>query len=190
MSVLKDNFFSGEGNTCVVTILLMCPVRKSWLYNCIIVPSKAFDSSTLAWIWELKNLSPLKLALSFPSCHKKDYFYQSCTFFDWKFSQKVICVIRLFICLFIVYFLILLLFLLKLEQPDFPPRLFHCSNATGRFEVDEINNFTQDDLEEDDIMILDTYDQVFVWIGKDSNQKERKDAFTFAKVSLSESTCF
>eukprot|EP00794_Sanderia_malayensis_P017326 gene17326-19059_t len=70
---------------------------------------------------------------------------------------------------------------LMLEEPDFPPRLFHCSNATGRFEVDEINNYTQDDLEEDDIMILDTYDQVFVWIGKDSNQKERKDAFTFAK---------
>ena len=48
--------------------------------------------------------------------------------------------------------------------------------------MEEINNYTQDDLEEDDIMILDTYDQVLVWIGKDSNQKERKDAFTFAQV--------
>jgi len=70
---------------------------------------------------------------------------------------------------------------LMLEEPDFPPRLFHCSNATGKFQVEEISNYTQDDLEEDDITILDTYDQVLVWIGKDSNQKERKDAFTFAQ---------
>lgn len=76
----------------------------------------------------------------------------------------------------------LLSFLFKYEESDFPPRLFHCSNATGRFEVEEIHNFTQNDLETDDIMILDTYDQVLVWVGKESNQKERKDAFTFAKV--------
>ena len=68
------------------------------------------------------------------------------------------------------------------EENDFPPRLFHCSNATGRFEVEELHNFTQDDLEEDDIMILDSYDQVLVWVGKDSNAKEKKAAFTFAKV--------
>ena len=70
------------------------------------------------------------------------------------------------------------------EESDFPPRLFHCSNATGRFEVEEIHNFTQDDLETDDIMMLDTYEQVLVWVGKESNQKEKKDAFTFAKVNV------
>ncbi|XP_065051473.1 villin-1-like isoform X2 [Rhopilema esculentum] len=70
---------------------------------------------------------------------------------------------------------------LVFEETDYPPRLFHCSNATGRFEVEEIHNFTQEDLEEDDIMILDCYEQVFVWVGKDSNQKEKKEAFTFAK---------
>ena len=72
------------------------------------------------------------------------------------------------------------------EESDYPPRLFHCSNATGRFHVEEIHNFTQDDLETDDIMILDTYEQVLVWVGKDSNQKEKRDAFTFAKVTFLE----
>ena len=40
------------------------------------------------------------------------------------------------------------------------PRLFECSNKTGRFIVSEVTQFTQDDLNEDDVMLLDTWDQV------------------------------
>ncbi|XP_041638672.1 advillin [Cheilinus undulatus] len=59
---------------------------------------------------------------------------------------------------------------------DHQPRLFECSNKTGCFKVAEVTQFTQDDLSEDDIMLLDTWDQVFLWIGKDANEVERKES--------------
>ncbi|XP_020792604.1 advillin [Boleophthalmus pectinirostris] len=74
----------------------------------------------------------------------------------------------------------------KLQQvvPDHQPRLFECSNKTGRFIVSEIAQFTQDDLSEDDVMLLDTWDQVFLWIGKDANEEERKEAITTSQEYL------
>lgn len=50
----------------------------------------------------------------------------------------------------------------RLQQSvfDHQPRLFECSNKTGRFIVTELTHFTQDDLSEDDVMLLDTWDQV------------------------------
>jgi len=52
------------------------------------------------------------------------------------------------------------------------PRLFHCSNATGNLKVEEILEFDQTDLIEDDIMILDAGHAVFIWLGADSNKDE------------------
>lgn len=49
---------------------------------------------------------------------------------------------------------------LQQKVPDHQPRLFECSNKTGRFIVTEVTQFTQDDLNEDDVMLLDTWDQV------------------------------
>lgn len=50
----------------------------------------------------------------------------------------------------------------RLQQAvlDHQQRLFECSNKTGRFIVTEVTQFTQDDLSEDDVMLLDTWDQV------------------------------
>uniref|UniRef100_A0AAY4CLY5 HP domain-containing protein n=1 Tax=Denticeps clupeoides TaxID=299321 RepID=A0AAY4CLY5_9TELE len=56
------------------------------------------------------------------------------------------------------------------------PRLFECSNKTGKFIVNEITAFTQDDLMEDDVMLLDTWDQVFLWLGNNANEVERKES--------------
>ncbi|XP_012587934.1 PREDICTED: advillin isoform X3 [Condylura cristata] len=48
----------------------------------------------------------------------------------------------------------------RLQQvQDVQSRLFECSNKTGRFTVTEITDFTQDDLNPGDVMLLDTWDQ-------------------------------
>ncbi|XP_076854303.1 gelsolin b isoform X2 [Brachyhypopomus gauderio] len=68
---------------------------------------------------------------------------------------------------------------LKSKMDSHPPRLFACSNKTGHFRIEEVpGEMTQEDLAPDDIMILDTWDQVFVWIGKDANEEEKTMAIT------------
>ncbi|XP_026533169.1 advillin [Notechis scutatus] len=73
---------------------------------------------------------------------------------------------------------------LQQEIPAHPPRLFECSNKTGRFVVIEITDFTQDDLSESDVMLLDTWDQVFMWVGKEANEVEKKEALATAQAYL------
>ncbi|XP_043744558.1 advillin isoform X3 [Cervus elaphus] len=63
-------------------------------------------------------------------------------------------------------------------------RLFECSNKTGRFTVTEITDFTQDDLSPGDVMLLDTWDQVFLWVGAEANAAEKRGALTAAQEYL------
>ncbi|KGL77756.1 Villin-1 [Tinamus guttatus] len=74
----------------------------------------------------------------------------------------------------------------RLHEETFsvPPRLFECSNKTGTFLATEIVDFTQDDLEEDDVYLLDTWDQVFFWIGKGANESEKESAAVMAQEYL------
>ncbi|KAF7691232.1 hypothetical protein HF521_011529 [Silurus meridionalis] len=66
-----------------------------------------------------------------------------------------------------------------------PPRLFACSNKTGRFIIEEVpGEFTQDDLAEDDVMLLDVWDQVFIWIGADANEVEKTESVKSAKTYI------
>ena len=65
------------------------------------------------------------------------------------------------------------------ERPQ-EPRLFQCSNATGQFLVEEIMPFSQDDLDINDIFILDTFNELYVWVGEKSNDTEKKMAFETA----------
>jgi len=68
------------------------------------------------------------------------------------------------------------------------PRLFQCSNVTGSFKLTEVFNFVQDDLISDDVMILDLFTDVFVWIGKDSQKEEKDKAMMTAMDFVSKST--
>ncbi|NXR74783.1 VILI protein, partial [Pycnonotus jocosus] len=73
---------------------------------------------------------------------------------------------------------------LQEENSSVSPRLFECSNKTGTFLATEIIDFTQDDLEESDVYLLDTWDQVFFWIGKGANESEKEAAAVMAQEYL------
>ncbi|NXW40621.1 VILI protein, partial [Nyctiprogne leucopyga] len=73
---------------------------------------------------------------------------------------------------------------LQEENLSVTPRLFECSNKTGTFLATEIVDFTQDDLEEDDVYLLDTWDQLFLWIGKGAYESEKEAAAVMAQEYL------
>lgn len=50
-------------------------------------------------------------------------------------------------------------------------------NKEGKFKVEEVYNFTQDDLLTEDMMILDTHIEVIVWVGQSVDPKEKQTAF-------------
>ncbi len=67
-------------------------------------------------------------------------------------------------------------------------RLFHCTNATGKFKTEEVPNFSQQALldETDDVMLLDTGNELYIWNGPDSNDAERKNARELASTYCQE----
>ncbi|KAM4024287.1 villin-1 isoform 2-T3 [Anomaloglossus baeobatrachus] len=73
---------------------------------------------------------------------------------------------------------------LQEDVVDITPRLYECSNKTGTFRATEVSDFHQDDLDEDDIFLLDAWDQVFLWIGKNANDAEKRDAVVTAQEYL------
>ncbi|KAM6900471.1 villin-1 [Xenentodon cancila] len=73
---------------------------------------------------------------------------------------------------------------LQMEETPHSPRLFECSNQTGQFRMTEVYDFAQSDLDEDDVMLLDTWEELFFWVGKSSNENEAKEAWTSAQEYL------
>uniref|UniRef100_A0AAQ4PIK9 Scinderin like a n=1 Tax=Gasterosteus aculeatus aculeatus TaxID=481459 RepID=A0AAQ4PIK9_GASAC len=73
-----------------------------------------------------------------------------------------------------------------LQKAVKPPRLFGCSNKTGTMLVAEEvpGEFTQMDLAPDDVMILDTGNQVYVWVGSDANETEKTGSLNIAEQYL------
>ncbi|KFU89368.1 Villin-1, partial [Chaetura pelagica] len=74
----------------------------------------------------------------------------------------------------------------RFQEPTahYQPRLFECSNQTGRFIMTEVVGFCQEDLDEDDVMLLDTWEEIFLWVGRNSNTYERNEAIASAKEYL------
>jgi len=73
---------------------------------------------------------------------------------------------------------------LKQDEEIYPPRLFQLSNASGYITVEEIAEFDQDDLIEEDVMILDATHTIFAWFGVSSNRKEQQECVRIAKEYL------
>ncbi|XP_069368173.1 villin-1 isoform X3 [Paralichthys olivaceus] len=73
---------------------------------------------------------------------------------------------------------------LQKDEPPHSPRLFECSNQTGQFRMTEVDDFAQSDLDEEDVMLLDTWEEIFLWVGNSANQYETKEAWTCAQEYL------
>ncbi|XP_035507924.1 villin-1 isoform X2 [Morone saxatilis] len=73
---------------------------------------------------------------------------------------------------------------LQREEPPHSPRLFECSNQTGQFKMTEVDDFAQIDLDEEDVMLLDTWEEIFLWVGNLANQYETKEAWNCAQEYL------
>ncbi|KAG6507445.1 hypothetical protein ZIOFF_032789 [Zingiber officinale] len=63
-------------------------------------------------------------------------------------------------------------------------QLHHCSTSSccgpdtpGKFEFPEVFNFSQDDLLTEDMLILDSHVEIFVWVGQHVDSKEKQKAF-------------
>uniref|UniRef100_A0A8C7MIL8 Gelsolin n=1 Tax=Oncorhynchus kisutch TaxID=8019 RepID=A0A8C7MIL8_ONCKI len=70
---------------------------------------------------------------------------------------------------------------LKNKMDVHPPRLFACSNKTGQFVIEEVpGEMTQEDLAPDDVMLLDTWEQIFVWIGGEAHEEEKTEGIASA----------
>ncbi|XP_028288226.1 villin-1 isoform X2 [Parambassis ranga] len=74
----------------------------------------------------------------------------------------------------------------RLHREELPhsPRLFECSNQTGQFKMTEVDDFAQSDLDEEDVMLLDTWEELFLWVGNFANQYETKEAWNSAQEYL------
>uniref|UniRef100_A0A7N0VI90 HP domain-containing protein n=1 Tax=Kalanchoe fedtschenkoi TaxID=63787 RepID=A0A7N0VI90_KALFE len=64
------------------------------------------------------------------------------------------------------------------------PHLFSCVLSKGNLKVIEVYNFTQDDLMTEDIYILDCHSEIFVWIGKEVDSKNRVQALNIGEKFL------
>ncbi|XP_077409856.1 villin-1 isoform X2 [Vanacampus margaritifer] len=73
---------------------------------------------------------------------------------------------------------------LQREEPLHSPRLFECSNQTGQFRMTEVADFAQSDLDEEDVMLLDTWEEIFLWVGISANPSETKEAWNCAREYL------
>lgn len=62
----------------------------------------------------------------------------------------------------------------KVEYATVEPRLFILSDISGSLKAEEIHLFSQMDLVNDDVALLDAYYELFIWIGSGANENEKK----------------
>eukprot|EP01097_Dermamoeba_algensis_P003886 TRINITY_DN2632_c0_g1_i1.p1 TRINITY_DN2632_c0_g1~~TRINITY_DN2632_c0_g1_i1.p1 ORF type:complete len:339 (+),score=106.17 TRINITY_DN2632_c0_g1_i1:151-1017(+) len=72
----------------------------------------------------------------------------------------------------------------KLAHQPILPRFFQVSDASGTITVEEIPDFSQDDLDPSDSFILDGDTTIFVWFGLISSEAEKKNSMEIATEYL------
>lgn len=70
-------------------------------------------------------------------------------------------------------------------KPATDPRLYHVQLIVGWPKFEELYDFEQRDLNEDDIMLLDNGVDVFAWVGSGSSDEERKSVHKVSQRYLS-----
>ncbi|XP_048570738.1 villin-2-like [Triticum urartu] len=70
------------------------------------------------------------------------------------------------------------------------PHLYTFSFRNGKLEVTEVYNFSQDDLLTEDVMVLDTHAEVFVWMGQCVDTKEKQMAFEIGEKYIEHAVTF
>jgi hypothetical protein len=76
----------------------------------------------------------------------------------------------------------------KVEDDDeLEPRLFRLTCNVGYFNVEEIFNFVQDDLINDDVMMLDVHSEIFLWVGQEASKQEKDESMKTALAYIKES---
>lgn len=70
------------------------------------------------------------------------------------------------------------------------PHLYACAFEKGTLKPTEVFNFTQDDLLTEDIMVLDTRSEVFIWIGQHANSKLKQQSFDIGQKYIERAALF
>jgi len=119
--------------------------------------------------------------------------YSMLVYFIFQYTDHFFC---LFFCSVNLSGKLHVSLLVQLFYITFPPFLGILSVETFRtslcllnlflyfiLQVEEVYNFSQDDLLTEDILVLDTHAEVFVWIGQCVDPKEKQNAFEIGQVS-------
>ncbi|ELK17975.1 Villin-like protein [Pteropus alecto] len=69
------------------------------------------------------------------------------------------------------------------EVSGFQPRLFECSSPAGQLVLMEVVFFSQEDLDQYDIILPDTWQEIFLWLGEAASE-QKKDAVAWGQEYL------
>jgi len=73
----------------------------------------------------------------------------------------------------------------NMDKPILEPRLFQCLELNGgRFRALEIDDFDQKDLIPDSVLILDSGDEIYIWVGNEASDSDKENSLKLAKKYL------
>ncbi|EPS70629.1 hypothetical protein M569_04129, partial [Genlisea aurea] len=70
------------------------------------------------------------------------------------------------------------------REAEGDPHLFSCAFAKGDLKVKEIYNFNQDDLMTEDVFVLDCHSDIYLWVGKQVDSKNKMNALSIGEKFL------